>query len=202
MNVFFHSGYHALAAQIGTCDDRQSGFNLVVHQLFIAVRGEQNIPEWEQAHSGRQNRQHKVVLNYNTDHSAHCRQEQRESADGGKLPTLSGEDQHLPCFLHGFTDALWLFGVVDLLDSLGNRLSAPGKRLGQFLCKCKGGHAQNQEDAGQHPDKGQQNQYNHAVSSFPVSSFTPPPAIRSSRRGGIPFSKSRFCRLAEIVDTF
>ena len=202
MDIFFHSGYHALAAQIGTCDDGQPGFDLVVHQLFIAVRGKQDIPKREQSHSGGQNWQHKVVLNHNADHSSHCRQKQRESTDSSKLPTLSGENQHLPRFLHGFTDALRLFGVADLLDLFGNRLSPPGKRLGQFLRKGKGRHAQNQEDARQHPGKSQQNQYNHAVSSFPVSGFTPPPAIRSSRRGGIPFSKSRFCRLAEIEDTF
>ena len=202
MDVFLYGGDDTLAAQIGAGDDGQPGFNLIVHQLFVAVRGEQDIPERDQPHASRQHRKHEIVLNHNADHRSHSRQEQGEGAEGGKLAAPAGQDHHFLGFPHRLLDALGLSGVVELPDLLGDRRLPAGKGFRQVLRKLKGRHVQQQKNTGQHTGKGQQNQYNQAVSSFPSFISIRPPAICSSRRGGIPFSSSRFCRLAEIVDTF
>ena len=202
MNIFLYGGDDALAAQIGAGDDGQPGFYLVVHQLFVAVRGEQNIPERDQPHTHRQHRKHKIVLDHNADHRAHSRQEQGEGAEGGKLAAPAGQDHHFLGLPHRPFDALGLSGVVELPDLLGDRRFPAGKGFRQILRKLKGRHIQQQENTGQHTGKSQQNQYNQAFSSFPSSMSIRPPAICSSRRGGIPFSSSRFWRLAEIGDTF
>ena len=202
MDVFLHGGDDALAAQIGAGDNGQPGFDLIVHQLFVAVGGEQDIPEWDQPHAHRQHRKHEIVLDHNADHHAHRRQEQGEGAEGGKLAAPAGQDHHFLGLPHRLLDALDLSGVVELPNLLGDRRLPAGKGSRQILRKLKGRHAQQQENTGQHTGKGQQDQYNQAVSSFPSSISIRPPAICSSRRGGIPFSSSRFCRLAEIGDTF
>ena len=202
MDVFLYGGDDTLAAQIGAGDDGQPGFDLIVHQLFVAVGGEQDIPEWDQPHAYRQHWKHEIVLDHNADHRARSRQEQGEGAEGGKFAAPAGQDHHFFGFPHRLLDALGLSGVVELPDPLGDRRLPAGKGFRQVLRKLKGRHAQQQENTGQHTGEGQQNQYNQAFSSFPSSISIRPPTICSSRRGGIPFSSSRFCRLAEIGATF
>ena len=202
MDVFLYGGNNALAAQIGAGDDGQPGFDLIVHQLFVAVRGEQDIPEWDQPHAYRQYWKHEIVLDHNADHRTHSRQEQGKGAESCKLAAPAGQDHHFLGLPHRLLDALGLSGVVELPNLLGDWRLPVGKGFRQVLRKLKGGHAQQQENTGQHTGKGQQNQYNQAVFSFPSSIFSRPPAICSNRRGGIPFSSSRFCRLAEIGDIF